>query len=432
MPVRPTQARVRAYNVGFGDCFLLSFDYANGSARHVLIDFGRTERGKKSPNHMADIAEKIAEDCNGKLDMVVASHRHADHISGFAGASGKIIKGLKPEVVLQPWTERPELAPDATAPAPPSGGDATNGARAATARLADMHLIAGLALAEGGRLAGSGARKTALNQLTFLGEENLLNREAVHALAELGTTQLYAHYGMKLPLAKILPGVKVDVLGPPTVEQYAKVKKQVGTHATEFWHLAAATSRALKPGPRRPLFAGEELPRVIPQEARWVIPLIDRMNAEELLSLVRMLDSAMNNTSLILLFDVAGTRLLFSGDAQLENWSYALRDAPNAAKVRARLATTRLYKVGHHGSLNATPKKLLWEVFAQRTDDPADPGRLITLLSTKIPSKHGDEDRGTEVPRGKLLDELRTSSELHNTHDIPTSKEFFLDVAIPL
>lgn len=429
MAVRPTQARVRAYNVGFGDCFLLSFDYPNGRARHVLIDFGRTERGNKSPD-MTDVAEQIAKDCNGKLDMVVATHRHADHISGFAGEPGKVIKGLKPDVVLQPWTERPELAPDAIALTPSSAGGATDGARAATARLADMHLIADLARAEGGRLAGSGARTAALTQLTFLGEENLLNQEAVHALAQLGTTQLYAHYGMKLPLSKVLPGVKVDVLGPPTVEQYAEVKEQVATHITEFWHLAAETSRALNPATRTPLFPDDEQP-VIPQEARWIIPLVNRMNAEELLSLVRILDSAMNNTSLILLFDVDGTRLLFSGDAQLENWSYALRDAPNSAKVRARLATTRLYKVGHHGSLNATPKKLLWDLFAQRTDDPADPRRLITLLSTKIPSKHGHVDRGTEVPRRKLLDELRTSTELHNTHDI-TSKDFFLDVTIPL
>ena len=53
---------------------------------------------------------------------------------------------------------------------------------------------------------------------------------------------------------------------------------------------------------------------------------------------MRTLDDQMNNTSLILLFEVFGKKLLFPGDAQIENWSYALQDAPDAAKTRALLA----------------------------------------------------------------------------------------------
>ena len=43
-PVLAT-VRVRMYQVGFGDCFLLSFEYAGQAepARHVLIDFGTRE-----------------------------------------------------------------------------------------------------------------------------------------------------------------------------------------------------------------------------------------------------------------------------------------------------------------------------------------------------------------------------------------------------
>src|SRR5687767_866303 len=36
----PKSLNIRTYSVGFGDCFLLSFAYANGSEKHVLIDFG--------------------------------------------------------------------------------------------------------------------------------------------------------------------------------------------------------------------------------------------------------------------------------------------------------------------------------------------------------------------------------------------------------
>ena len=43
----PVKLTIRAYQVGFGDCFLLTFQYPkNGkkddNERHVLIDFGST------------------------------------------------------------------------------------------------------------------------------------------------------------------------------------------------------------------------------------------------------------------------------------------------------------------------------------------------------------------------------------------------------
>lgn len=34
----PVFATLFAYQVGFGDCFLLRFTYADGSLRHILID----------------------------------------------------------------------------------------------------------------------------------------------------------------------------------------------------------------------------------------------------------------------------------------------------------------------------------------------------------------------------------------------------------
>jgi glyoxylase-like metal-dependent hydrolase (beta-lactamase superfamily II) len=81
---RPKSVRIRAYDVGFGDCFLLSFRYATRE-RHVLIDFGSFPKPKrKSAGNMVAIAEHIRATCKGRLDAVVATHRHADHISGFA------------------------------------------------------------------------------------------------------------------------------------------------------------------------------------------------------------------------------------------------------------------------------------------------------------------------------------------------------------
>src|SRR5260370_37854147 len=101
------------YNVGFGDCFLVTFHYAK-SDRHMLVDYGSTAAPKNGPkDYMQQIAKDIKTQCGGKLHVVVATHRHRDHISGFATGvgTGKIIASLNPDHVVQPWTEDPKAKP---------------------------------------------------------------------------------------------------------------------------------------------------------------------------------------------------------------------------------------------------------------------------------------------------------------------------------
>src|SRR5688572_25685909 len=128
MPKKPTRVEIRSYQVGFGDCFLLSFVYGANDARHVLIDFGTTglpssgksKKGLTPSSYMPRIARDMERLCgpNGRLTAVVATHRHRDHISGFGtdsqtGDSGSIIRSLRPRLVLQPWTEDPDARRDA-------------------------------------------------------------------------------------------------------------------------------------------------------------------------------------------------------------------------------------------------------------------------------------------------------------------------------
>ncbi|HSF38409.1 MAG TPA: hypothetical protein VLT87_01375 [Thermoanaerobaculia bacterium] len=412
MTSQPTSVTLRSYQVGFGDCFLLSFHYGEDEARHVLLDFGTTglpQNGLSLP----DIARQIKSDCGGKLHAVIATHRHADHISGFAGESGRIIRRLKPELVLQPWTEHPDAPEDAS-----ELPDHVREARQFRCMLAQMHEVARSALSEIDRL--DNALKTTARQLQFLGETNLANRAAIKTLQGLKCPHVYAAYGEPSGLEEILPGVKVRVLGPPTLAQSRSIRKEREKDPSEFWHLQAmASERSAAPG--KPLFPDAlQVPSgEYPDNTRWFIPRLQALRGDQILEIVRILDEAMNNTSLILLFEVGGKKLLFPGDAQIENWEYALKTAEDREEVSALLAEVDVYKVGHHGSLNATPKTL-WNLF-EKKGDKTRPDRLVTLLSTQA-GKHGHKDRGTEVPCKKLEAALQESSTLYSTQSLKSKK----------
>src|SRR5690242_5952401 len=120
-PVLAT-VRVRMYQVGFGDCFLLSFEYAGQAepARHILIDFGTRQLAVGL--NLADVAGEIDARTGGGPDVVVLSHRHQDHMSGFGGSGTDAVVGRwKPRLVVRSWTEDPAAPADATGPAGPGG-----------------------------------------------------------------------------------------------------------------------------------------------------------------------------------------------------------------------------------------------------------------------------------------------------------------------
>ena len=413
----PVSATLFAYQVGFGDAFLLRFTYEDGRRRHVLIDFGTTSLPKHVPaDHMVRVARDISARCTeggNRLDVVVATHRHADHVSGFAtradgSGSGDVIRALKPRVVIQPWTEAEE------APLDWLGPEKSDPAQAFARRrrsLEAMHEAAGQALefvnTPGRRMAGAVAA-----QLAFIGEDNLSNASAVRNLMTMGGRREYVFHGADPKLGRVLPGLKVHVLGPPTLRQTETIRKQRSRDEDEFWQLApkrlaeATASRAAGG-----LFPAADTFSKLPTEHRWLARRLDEANAELMLGLVRALDKQMNNTSVILLFKAGSKSLLFPGDAQWENWAYALNSS-----LAPLLDDVDLYKVGHHGSLNATPHSM-WRRFGKR-GTAGRPGRMTSVLSTKH-GKHGSEAKRTEVPRRTLLDALEDQTNLHNTEKLP-------------
>jgi hypothetical protein len=416
---KPNQLVLRAYQVGFGDCLLLTFRYPSrgGNAafdRHVLIDCGSSEAPRTfGKDLLRRVAEDIRQECGGKLHMVVATHRHSDHINGFATRKdgkgpGDIIRSCRPDYVLQPWTEDPKAATKATKPT-----RTLPASKSYLQSLAAMQRFSAAVLADVQKAVGAGKRLR--EQLAFLGETNLKNATAVKNLMTMvpPAGRFYLYFGCAPDLEAILPGVKVHVLGPPTVEQSDAILKQRSKDQSEFWHLAALQGARSAAGSKA-LFPRAFRQAGVPPHARWIVPRLQASRAEQVLELVRMLDEEMNNTSLILLFQVGRQKLLFPGDAQIENWSFALGQAAKRAKLKTLLEDVSVYKVGHHGSLNATPKSL-WNMFRRR--GAPGPQRLRTVLST-MANKHGSEERGTEVPRKKLVAELKARSDLFSTQEL--------------
>lgn len=466
----PIGIRLVAYQVGFGDCFLLTFRYARGE-RHVLVDFGTMELPAGAPrDQLRQVALDVEARCHrdpatGEADplAVVATHRHRDHISGFstdggkrarraragrgeARTSGEIIRDLRPRLVIQPWTEDPELPVDAKAPRPARALSS----RAFRALLDDMAEISRLAIAEGERLQAA-TRSTAFRELAgrelgFLGQNNLSNESAVRNLMEMGRAgrAVYARYGSDSGLGAFLRGVKVRVLGPPTVEQSAAVRTQRRKDPDEYWHLraqvhafwggqarilraadVAGTVRLARSGaragrgpfPRAEVFDPRRLPPAVWLFKRRAL----EARGQELLEMVRVLDDVLNNTSLILHFQVGNLALLFPGDAQLECWSHALA-GPHARRNQALLAGVDLYKVGHHGSLNATPRSL-WALFEKK-----GPAKALRTVVSTLEGVHGHEDRRTEVPRRTLVTALKAESTYFTTQRVTRGLGQFTEI----
>lgn len=103
---------VRMYCHGFGDCFLLTFISKGDPVYRMVIDCGmltgNTDTLKQAIAH-------IKEECNGHLDLVVQTHEHKDHISGF-NLKGKDKKLLWDEIEVDnawlAWTENTDPGGD--------------------------------------------------------------------------------------------------------------------------------------------------------------------------------------------------------------------------------------------------------------------------------------------------------------------------------
>lgn len=418
----PTRVRVRTYRVGFGDCLLVTIGYSRAlpdgrAERHVLVDFGAKVLAKAGPT-MAQIAAAIAEHCDGRLDAVVVTHRHQDHVRGFGDAKArKHLEQLDPGLVVRPWTDRPAGLRDS----PDAGlGPASHGLFALLDTVAAHGRAVGRQFALDRRVLAERAR-----ELAELGVSNVEALAMLDAWVSPDRTR-WVRAGDVVDVDEVLPGVSLEVLGPPTLEQVPGLRSYASSSA-EYWLGLAAEgsldSELLAPGDRSELVPEKE--RVAAPEglgrASWLLDRLHDKAPSQVLEIVEGFDDVLNNTSVVLLLGVGRRSILLAGDAQVENWSWSLDRAygEDGAELRARLADVDLYKVGHHGSRNATPRRLvqLW-----RTERAAG-HELCSVVST-LSGTYGTTAEG-KVPKDELLRALEGLGPVHSTEDLPADAWWF-------
>lgn len=371
--------RVRMYRVGFGDFFLLTVPTAKGD-RHILIDCGVHAVDLGS---IKDAVAQMAADCGKELALVIMTHRHADHISGF-GKCSDVFGQITVDRVWMPWFENPgdktaaKFQQNLTAMA--SHLSLQLAARGPSSPFAAMvdNITGGMAAA-----GGSGNQK-ALDVL-----HNGFKNKPAHDYYKAGDPP-------NLPQDLVDAGFSAQILGPPGDP---KLIAQMTNTADQY--LADAMQEDDGPAKTFPkAFQADTYPDHAFKffAADKVKALIDSVRPDVLAARAQAADKTLNNQSLVILFSFGGMNLLFAGDAQWGNWENFLYGGafgtPGHTQMTKQatdiLNNIDFYKVGHHGSRNATPKDA---VAAMRHG-------CVGMCSTQLGAYN-------EVPREPLLQALR-------------------------
>jgi len=393
-----TTVTVRMYNVGFGDAFLVTVKRGRAQWR-MLVDCGVFPAGQTRP--LAESVKMIVDDLAAlaptgdppHLDVVVATHHHIDHIAGFAHPEWAKVQV---DDVWVPYVEDPK----------DKDGKFLRGELTLAAhRLVKLVETAQLRL----NSEDENSREKLAVAKIFAANSEGSDPATDRLLGRNGTTFLNRPEPRYVPdpdpsknvVPTTVPGVVAYILGPsrdPSDVKRMKPPKSVA------WLALAADERPPN-ADTKPLF--DEVYAVptarvaieIPEELRSAVAslqLESLSDAEELLAAAAILEKSVNNTSVFFVLDVRGTRLVFVGDSQHGAWEHVLND-PDSLKL---VTDPAFYKVGHHGSHNATPQRYAKSIlgrdhyammpFGTVKQWPSIPeGKLLTAL----------EDVGTHVIR---------------------------------
>ena len=359
------------YRQGLGDCFLISLPRNDGSTRpfYVMIDCG-VVLGTSNPGAiMKQVIDNIVKVTGGEIDVLVATHEHWDHLSGFVQAKSSFDGLTKVGQVWLAWTENPD--------------DELTQKLKKEKGLALAALRMGLSQMQ---LSGDSDGAAELGGiLEFFGAAG--GSTTADALNNVRAKTTKPRYCLPTdpPIQPAGTDVRFYVLGPPHDE---KMLRKINPSANkETYGLALGSLGMFMDG------AGTALGSVDdgrPFDQQYEIPFAYAQSAPELdffrqhywqpgdsapdawrridtdwlggsSELALQLDSLTNNTSLVIAMELpGGDVLLFAADAQVGNWlSWQQRSWTVDGKTVTGpdlLKNAIFYKVGHHGSHNATLK----------------------------------------------------------------------------
>ena len=374
---------VRMYRGLLGDCFLLIIN-SGGNQSTILVDCGVLQGTPDATPRMQKIVENVYETSGEKLDLVVVTHEHWDHISGFQHAEASF-KAHGFDELWMAWTEDP----------------ADTDAQELQARFAKGHDK--LSALQAAASKGPGAASLSCKLAGFAGpggtEKDKRGSQLIYDNLRKWSRSppKYLRPGMS---ADAPGGLKAYVLGPPRdtklllkslpssganketyfgdeagPDEQHEAKEQSPFarrhHWKSYWDIQRSKAKNGAESYVRDLYFGSDDRR------------IDDLHAVEFNRLSIKMDSNTNNTSLVLAFELPdGATMIFAADAQVGNW-LSWRDAKFKSQGNAGdksicgddlLARAKLYKVGHHGSHNATLRARGLELMIR--DD------LVALIST--------------------------------------------------
>jgi beta-lactamase superfamily II metal-dependent hydrolase len=413
------------YRVGFGDFFLLTVPGKKGPA-HILIDCGVHAANIKS---IDECVQDLKVETSGRLALVILTHYHADHMSGFASSYDDFARF---EVGAVWITNRLDPA------------NATH-----VKFMAQLTSLAGqLRLQFGARTdeAGQQAIAKADNALGVSSEDGGggSNAKALKLLQsgfKNGPPVSYYQGGDTPKLPAELEGmITAEILGPSPIDSGGEFA--ASDNRTEQYLASLATGglpddRQLSPfekawpatGDDYPVEAFDEFDTGLRgpkgerhEDGRALMErLLHDIQPDTLAAAADKLDGTLNNQSLVVLFTVAGKKLLFVGDAQWGNWAYwlygkAVAGADPGISTRAKeiLGSIDFYKVGHHGSTNATPIPAVGAL-----------SQSCAAMCSTAKGAYGNPDNKTEVPRTALIDALekQTCNRLLRSDWVAAAKE---------
>jgi beta-lactamase superfamily II metal-dependent hydrolase len=453
-------ATVRMYRTGHGDCFLIAFP-GESDARpvYVLIDCGYKPGSPAFiQTTIKDITTSISEACGGHIDVAVITHEHQDHVNGI---TAKNFAGISIGEAWFAWTEDPN--DDLANHLRRKFKDKLLGLLDARNLLAASgegdqvrQIDEFLAFELGGDEDTPFNPNLAKQQLGVAGNPSQsMNKQSMKVFKDLAKQ----NRGLKFirPHEKIMavPGAKnarVFALGPPRDEdQIVDLDPKSGESfpgdslgaASVGQYFAAAVAGVQSPRPfpnrycipqsgamtdstygpyladvygtkgvlpSRPLGVSEPGDSEVEGNAEWRRIDDDWLLSAEQLALA--MNDYTNNTSLVLAFELGkgGKVLLFAADAQRGNWASwsktSWKDGDLTVQAKDLLGRTVLYKVGHHGSHNATLNGTLADLQANLSwMAVGEHAREFTAMITAV-RKWAETQNGWDHPQKAIKDAL--------------------------